>query len=94
MQSYVTTPNRILAEFESQTGSKWEVRYIPVDDLKKTEDQMWKEGHPAAAGGTLRRIWSTGGTLYDEWDNEKIGAPQMESLEQGIREAIQKQRAQ
>ena len=41
---------------------------------------------------TLRRIWGEGGTLYKQRDNERIGANDMETLEDAVREAVKVQR--
>lgn len=73
VNSFTATADEILAEFEKQTGSKWEVNYTSLDDLKKLEKEAWETGAPYATGATLRRIWTEGGTLYEKRDNEKIG---------------------
>ena len=92
VQSFVTTPNAVLAEFEKQTGGEpWAVTHIPLEELKKREKDAWASGSPVATVFTLRRIWAEGGTLYDTTDNEAIGlAPRdMESLETAVRRAIE-----
>ena len=73
VQSFVVTPNEVLAEYERQTGTKWIVAKTPLDDMRKLEADAWETGHPKAALITLRRIWAEGGTLYDENDNTVIG---------------------
>jgi len=71
--SFVTPPNQVLTEIEKQTRAKFAVKHIPLAEVEEFEAQMYKEGHPIAVISTLRRIWATGGTLYDKWDNESIG---------------------
>lgn len=74
VQSFVVTPNQVLAEYEKQTGGeKWTVTHEPMADLVAQEAKAWSEGLPAATGFTLRRIWAEGGTLYAKNDNELIG---------------------
>ena len=93
VNSFTTTPNEVLAEFEKQTGSKWEVHYTSLDELKRIEEDTWSKGVPYATGVTLRRIWTSGGTLYEKRDNEKIGLndDDMGTLEQVVAEVIQSQ---
>jgi NmrA-like family len=91
VNSFTTTPNAILAEFEKQTSAKWAVSYTSLEELKKIERDMWQKGVPQATGATLRRIWTEGGTLYDERDNEAIGAPESETLEIAVKRQIQEQ---
>ncbi|KAK8118235.1 metabolite transport protein [Apiospora kogelbergensis] len=82
VQSFVTTPKEILAEFESQTGAKFDVKYTAMDDLQAEEKQAWEKGDSLCALLTLRRIWAQGKTLYEKTDNEALGlSPQdMEPL--------------
>ncbi len=90
VQSFVVTPNQVLAEFEKATGSKWTVSFTPLDRVREVEAQLWSEGHRASTMVTLRRIWAEGGTLYEKNDNEAIGlGPEdMDSLETAVRRAI------
>lgn len=37
VNSFTTTPAEILAEFEKQTGEKWQVSYTSLPELKKLE---------------------------------------------------------
>jgi hypothetical protein len=73
VNSFTTTPNDIVAEFEKQMGYKWEVSYTPLEELRKIEQQAWESGQLWATVVTLRRIWTEGGTLYQTRDNGKIG---------------------
>ncbi|KAH6656149.1 hypothetical protein BKA67DRAFT_516563 [Truncatella angustata] len=73
VQSFVVTAKEVLAEFEKQTGSKFDVKYTSKDGLKQTEQKLWAEGNPSATLYTLRRIWSDGKTLYTKTDNESLG---------------------
>jgi nucleoside-diphosphate-sugar epimerase len=73
VNSFTTTGKETVAEFEKQTGSKWDVSYTPLDQLKKLEEQAWEEDWPSKTPLTLRRIWTEGGTLYENRDNGKIG---------------------
>lgn len=88
VNSFTTTPGEILAEFEKQTGAKWDVQYTSLESLKEMEDQAWQKQDPVAAFITLRRIWTEGGTLYEERDNALIGDPAMETLADQVRQAI------
>lgn len=92
MNSFTCTPNEILAEFEIQTGAKWDVSYVSLEKLKELENQAWESGAPYATGLTLRRIWTEGRTLYDApRDNALIGDPVMETLEEQVTQVIKKQ---
>ena len=91
VNSFTTTPNEILAEFEKQTSSKWNVSYTPLDELKEIEKQAWEEGSPYATMCTLRRIWTEGGTLYEKRDNGLIGEPEIETVADQVKQAIAKQ---
>lgn len=91
MNSFTTTPNQILAEFEKQTSSKWHVSYTPLDQLKEIEKQAWEDGTPYATLFTLKRIWTEGGTLYGKSDNDVIGDPEMETVADQVKQAIAQQ---
>lgn len=90
VQSFVVTPNEILAEFEKQTGAKWDVTYSSLQALRDSESKAWSEGKPYATILTLRRIWSEGGTLYEKTDNESIGLKDsdLETLEAAVKRAL------
>jgi len=88
VNSFTTTPSTIVAEFESQTNSKWNVNYTPLEEVKKREKEAWENKSPVATLFTLRRIWAEGGTLYDERDNGKIGEPETETLEEQVAKAV------
>lgn len=88
VNSFYATPEEILAEFEKQTGKKWEVSYTSLERLHELEDEAWAAGMPAATAATLRRIWAEGGTIYDKTDNDLIGDPPMQTLEDQVRQAI------
>lgn len=90
VNSFTTTPDEILAEFEKQTGTKWEVEYTSLPRLRELEEQAWKDQDPMATAFTLRRIWTEGGTLYDKRDNELIGDPPIETMADQVRQAIEK----
>ena len=91
VNSFTTTPNDIIAEFESQTGQKWNVSYISLEKLKEIEKEAWETGASYTTGATLRRIWTEGGTLYDRpRDNGLIGDPQTETLEDQVRQVIKR----
>lgn len=90
VQSFVVTPNQVLAEYEKQTGGKWEVTKTPLGEIGALEAKLWAEGHPGATTPTLRRIWAEGGTLYEKNDNEAIGVKpeDLETLEQAVTHAL------
>ncbi|KAK4039866.1 major facilitator superfamily domain-containing protein [Parachaetomium inaequale] len=80
VQSFVVTPNEVLAEYERQTGAKWEVTKTPLDEIRAFEAKLWEEGNPRATLVTLRRIWAEGGTLYAQNDNSVL-ASKLEDLD-------------
>lgn len=90
VQSFVVTPNEVLAEYEKQAGLKFNVIYTPLDEIREFETQVWNEGHPVAVSVTLRRIWAEGGTLYEKNDNERLGlkSDDLESLADGVKKAL------
>lgn len=89
--SFTKSPNQILAEYEKQLGYKLDTKYVPLDDVKSLEKKFWDEGNPRAVVGTLRRIWATGGAVYEKLDNEALGLDegQLQSLEEAVRNRIQ-----
>ncbi|EAL90583.1 hypothetical protein KXW98_008411 [Aspergillus fumigatus] len=93
VNSFTTTPNEILAEFERQTQAKWEREYTSLPELKQLEQELWEANDPLAVVATLRRIWTEGGTLYEMRDNDKIHAPDMDTLEIAVARAIEAQSA-
>lgn len=90
VQSFVTTPNEILREFEKQTGAQWTVSHTPIEELCSLEKQMWEKNDPRATAATLRRIWAEGRTLYEKMDNEKLGLKpeDMETLGEVVGRAV------
>ncbi|PYH46250.1 isoflavone reductase family protein [Aspergillus saccharolyticus JOP 1030-1] len=91
LNSFTTTPHEILQEFESQTGQKWHVESVSLEELRRREAEAWEQGAPHATTFTLRRIWAEGGTLYERRDNEDIGVVATQSLRALVRESIQRQ---
>lgn len=89
--SFVTTSNEVVAEVEKQLGKKIDVSFKSVEELERSEADLWKEGNPLATVATLRRIWATGGTLYDKWDNKSIGLDEgnTDSLSDGVKTVLQ-----
>lgn len=91
VNSFTTTGKKALAEFEKQTSVKWEVKYTPLSDLKRYEQDAWEKSDPLAAVFTLRRIWIQGGTLYKTRDNGQIGFEgKEETLEEQVKKLIAK----
>jgi hypothetical protein len=80
VQSFVVSAKDFLDEFERQTGQKFKVKYVSKEELDEAEKASWAAGDANAATFTLRRIWSSGKTLYDRTDNEALGVKQ-EDLE-------------
>lgn len=89
IQSFVATPNEILAVFEKHTGAKWTVEYSSLGKLRELEKRLWAGGDPTATLVTLRRIWGEGATLYDVTDNEALGLTDgvVESLDDAVKGA-------
>jgi hypothetical protein len=89
VNSFTTSPAQIQAEFERQTGSKWDsISYTPLPRLRELEARAWENGKPAATAVTLRRIWTEGDTLYAQRDNVRVGEPRMMGLEEVVRNEI------
>lgn len=88
LNSFTTTPKDILAEFEKQTGTRWDTSFVSLPELEQAERDAWGKGDPAATSFTLRRIWTQGGTLYGRRDNESIDAIDMETLPAVVEKAI------
>ena len=94
VNSFTTTPEEIVADFERQCGGeKCEVKYTPLDKLRQLEKDAWANKHPRAPIFTLRRIWGEGGTLYEQRDNGLIDAEDMETLSDAVKAAIEVQRS-
>lgn len=74
VHSFTATPHDILAEFEEQTGSKWEVSYTTMERLKEMEKEEYQVYSPLATVATLRRIWTEGGTLHKFYDDDILGS--------------------
>ncbi|KAH8427056.1 uncharacterized protein LDX57_004774 [Aspergillus melleus] len=91
LNSFTTTPEDILAEYERQTDSSWTVEYTPLEELRQLEKQAWEKEDPSATVYTLRRIWTEGGTLYERRDNGDIGAEETISLQELVKDSVQKQ---
>ncbi|KAI1394433.1 NAD(P)-binding protein [Hypoxylon trugodes] len=94
VQSFVTTPNAIVAEFERQTGAKWTIEKVPNQRLREVEKESWDANNPLATVYTLKRIWAEGGTLYEKTDNEVLGLKpeDMEPLSIAVGKAIRGER--
>ncbi len=88
VNSFTTTPADIVAEFEKQTGDNWAVSYTPLERVKKLEKEAYANKNPAATVYTLKRIWASGGTLYEKRDNGLIDAEDTETLEDAIKVTI------
>ena len=95
VNSFTTTPAEIVAEFEKQTGEKWNVTYTSLAELKELEAAAWEDKVPMAPLYTLRRIWAEGGTLYAKRDNSLLDAEDnLETLADAVRDAILTQRSE
>ncbi|EME47131.1 hypothetical protein DOTSEDRAFT_41618 [Dothistroma septosporum NZE10] len=89
VNSFTATPEEIVAEFEKQLGTKWDVAYTSLDKLEQLEKEAWAKELPKAGTITLRRIWTSGGTLYEKRDNHLIGMEdEVDSLADAVRQAI------
>lgn len=92
--SFTTTPNEILVEFEKQTGGeKWDVSVTDLPKLKQLEKEAWANHDPRSVPLSLRRIWTEGGTLYHQKrDNGLVGMEDgVDSLESAVGQAIRVQ---
>lgn len=90
VNSFTTTPNLTLAEYERQTSTKCDVSYTSLDELKTLEKDAWESGDPLAAIYTLRRIWTEGGTIYKSIDSKDIGMypADLDSLADAVKMAV------
>ncbi|KEF56233.1 uncharacterized protein A1O9_07814 [Exophiala aquamarina CBS 119918] len=91
VHSFTATPNEILAEYEEQTGAKWDVSYTSMERLKEIEKEEYQVYSPMAAVVTLRRIWTDGGTLYKFYDDSLLGEIETETLQSQVAAQIIKQ---
>ena len=91
VHSFTATPNDILAEYETQTGSKWETSYTTLDRLKEIEKEEYQVYSALATVVTLRRIWTDGGTLYKYYDETILGQIDTETMESQVAANIRKQ---
>lgn len=88
VNSFTSTPAEIVAEFEKQTGEEWNVSYTPIEKVRELEKEAWANKNPAATVFTLKRIWGSGGTLYEKRDNGLIDAEDMETLQDAVKAVI------
>lgn len=95
VRSFKTTPLQVLAEFEKQTGGeKWQVEFTSREELVKKEKEAYESNPVGGVGHTLRKIWGDGGTLYEEWDNGRLGFEgKEETLEELVKSAVQEQKS-
>jgi hypothetical protein len=91
VHSFTATPLEIIAEYEEQTGAKWDVSYTSLDRLKEMEKEEYQIYSPLATVVTLRRIWTEGGTLHKFYDEAVLGVDDTESLESQVAANIAKQ---
>lgn len=92
VHSFTATPNEIVAEYEEQTGVKWEKKYTTVERLKEIEKEEYQVYSPLATVVTLRRIWTEGGTLHKFYDEAILGVgDDCESLQSQVAANIIKQ---
>lgn len=86
LNSFTTTPEQIVSEFEKQTGGEaWRVDSTPISKLRQMENEAWEKQDSRATAYTLRRIWTEGGTLYEKRDNELI---EMEDRVNALQDAV------
>ena len=93
VNSFTTTPNELIGEFERQTGGeKWQVSSTSLKQVKELEAEAWSRISPVAGGFTLRRIWAEGGTLYERRDNGLIGMEKgVDDLQSCVGQAVEVQ---
>lgn len=91
VHSFTATPHEILAEYEEQTGSTWERSYTSIERLKEMEKEEYQIHSPLALVATLRRIWTSGGTLYKFYDDSILGGVDAENLPSQVAANITKQ---
>lgn len=62
--------------------------YTPLQKVEELEKEAYANNNPAATVFTLKRIWGSGGTLYEKRDNGLIDAEDTETLEDAIKATI------
>lgn len=80
----------IQAAFERQTGQWSSVSQTSLARLRELENSAWEAGNGAATVVTLRRIWTEGGTLYEQRANGLIGEPRVASLEEVVASEVRR----
>jgi hypothetical protein len=80
VHSFTATPNEIVAEYEEQTGCSWEKSYTSLERLREIEKEEYQIYSPLATVATLRRIWTSGGTLYKFYDDSILGSIDTENI--------------
>lgn len=94
VNSFITNPAEILAEFQRQTGSgkeDWTVTYTSLEELRRIEKDAWASKAKLAPIATLRRIWTEGGALPLIISNPEIGVTKTDSLVEAVRLAVEVQ---
>ncbi|KAK8230787.1 isoflavone reductase family protein [Phyllosticta capitalensis] len=109
VHSFVTSPREILREFRRQLNitnandkntanndntTPWTVRHVDLAELQARERRAYERGDPEKGLFSVRRIWTSGGTLYEGQggrDNEVLGDVQRETLEGVVREEVGRQ---
>ncbi|RMZ80947.1 hypothetical protein DV738_g2444, partial [Chaetothyriales sp. CBS 135597] len=91
VHSFTATPHEILAEFEEQTGTKWDVSYTSLDRLREIEKEEYQVYSALATVATLRRIWTQGGTLYKYYDESILGSIDTETISSQVQASITRQ---
>ncbi|KAK5036049.1 hypothetical protein LTR13_005619 [Exophiala sideris] len=91
VHSFTATPHEILAEYEKQTGAKWEKSYTSAERLRDIEKEEYQIYSALATVVTLRRIWTEGGTLYKFYDEGILGQIESETLKSQVAANILKQ---
>ncbi|KAK8205098.1 hypothetical protein IWZ01DRAFT_544736 [Phyllosticta capitalensis] len=108
VHSFVTSPRGILREYQRQlnitnannkhttnkNNTPWTVRHVDLAELQARERRAYERGDPEKGLFSVRRIWTSGGTLYEGEggrDNEVLGDVQRETLEGVVREEVGRQ---
>lgn len=93
VNSFTSKLGDIVQEFERQTDSKWTVETTSFDKMREIEKSQYDDGKPTAPLLTLRRIWAEGGTQYEKTDNESLGNPETDTLQNQVALAIKRQKS-
>ncbi|KAI9047184.1 hypothetical protein LZ554_008638 [Drepanopeziza brunnea f. sp. 'monogermtubi'] len=76
---------------DGKDWGRWDISYGSLEEVRELEKEAYDSKNPAATIFTLKRIWGSGGALYEKRDNGLVDAEDMETLEDVIKATIASQ---